>query len=120
MATIFVVDDEVMTVQMLTALLKLMGHETTGAHTARQALGMIEHVNPDVIMLDIMLPDVNGLQLCQELRTIPALASTPIFMISAIAPPRVTEAYEAGANGYISKPLTLNEIRSALSSVGIR
>ncbi|MFN8527718.1 MAG: response regulator [Anaerolineae bacterium] len=120
MANILIIDDEVMTVQMLAALLKVIGHETLSATSATEAMQVLSYNQPDVILLDIMLPDVNGLQLCYDLRSAPQTAETPIFMISATAPPLIDESYAAGANGYIAKPLTLKEIRSALATVGIK
>lgn len=119
MATILIIDDEVMTVQMLTALLKIIGHEAVGANTAMQALQTLHSVQPDAILLDIMLPDVNGLQLCRTLRAHARTERTPIFMISATAPPLIAEAHAVGATGYLVKPLTLNDIRSALANVGV-
>lgn len=119
MATILIIDDEVMTVQMLTALLKIIGHDSIGANTATQALSMLQSTTPDAILLDIMLPDVNGLQLCYELRANPRIMHTPILMISATAPPLIEEAKAAGASGYLVKPLTLNDIRAALATSGV-
>ncbi len=119
MATILIIDDEVMTVQMLTALLKIMGHEAVGATTAMQAVQTLGYLEPDAILLDIMLPDVNGLQVCRNLRANPRTERTPIFMISATAPPLIAEAQAVGASGYLVKPLTLNDIRAALATVGV-
>ncbi len=119
MAHILVVDDEYLTVQMLGTYLKLIGHQTAEAFSAQQAWERVAARIPDAILLDIMLPDVNGIQLCRELRANPPTAAIPILMISAQAPPLLKEAEEAGANGYLIKPLNMLGLRSALDKAGV-
>ena len=74
---------------------------------------------PDAILLDIMLPDVNGLDMCRQLRSNPATAKLPIIMISAHAPPMFREADEAGATAYLVKPINLQNLKTTLANIGI-
>jgi CheY-like chemotaxis protein len=120
MGKILVIDDEQLTLQMMRALLKVIGHDTIEAFSAQQALEIMQYCQPDAILLDIMLPDVNGIEFCRRLRAHEATAHTPIFMISATAPPLYREAENAGANGYLTKPMSLQAIKDALYGASVR
>ncbi|MCC6616293.1 MAG: response regulator [Anaerolineae bacterium] len=119
MATILIVDDEYMTVEMLATFLRLIGHDATEALTARQAWDQIELRTPDAILLDIMLPDQNGLEMCKELRQKPEFVDIPVIIISAAAPPQTAEAKEAGASEYLAKPISLAILKEKLKNVGV-
>jgi CheY-like chemotaxis protein len=119
MATILIVDDEYMTVEMLRTFLKIIGHASIEALTARQVWDRLSGETPDAILLDIMMPDVNGIELCRDLRANELTARTPILMISAHAPPMLEAARDAGANAYLIKPITLTTLKNALSEVGV-
>ncbi len=120
MAKILIVDDEHMTTEMLSTFLKIIGHESVDAYTSKQAWDKLIYEHPDAILLDIMLPDTNGLEMCRQLRSNPITANLPIIMISAYAPPLTKEADAAGANAYLVKPINLQSLKSALISVGIQ
>lgn len=119
MAKILIVDDEHLTTEMLSTFLRIIGHDAVEAFSCKQARDKLSYMHPDVILLDIMLPDMNGLELCRELRANPTTSSIPIIMISAHAPPMTREADTAGANGYLVKPINLSNLKSALATVGV-
>ena len=119
MAKILVVDDDPLTAEMLRAFLRIMGHEATEANDGNEARRRVTYDNPDAILLDYMLPDINGLDLCREFRADQATAHLPIIMISAYAPPLTEAAFEAGANDYLTKPINISGLRSALTKAGI-
>jgi CheY-like chemotaxis protein len=119
MALVLVVDDEPLTLELMSTFLRFIGHEAMEALTSRQALEQVRQQTPDAILLDIMLPDINGVELCRQLRADPATAGVPIIMISAIAPPQMRESMEAGANAYLTKPITLQTLKAALIEVGL-
>ncbi len=119
MAKILIVDDERLILEMLSAFVRIMGHEPVDAISSRQARERLAQIQPDVMLLDIMLPDTNGIDLCRELRQEAATAELPIIIISAHAPPKIREAEEAGATAYLSKPVNLQSLRAALSNIGI-
>lgn len=119
MAKILVVDDEQLTVEMLSTFLRLIGHEAIGALSARQTWDKLAYEEPDLVLLDIMLPDDNGLDICRKLRLNDATRTVPIIMISAHFPPMTAEATDAGANGYLMKPIKLDMLKSALLEAGI-
>lgn len=119
MATILVVDDELLTAEMLSTFLKLMGHKSVEAYSSKQAWDKLAYIEPDAILLDIMLPDTNGLETCKQLRQEAQWAELPIIMISAMAPPMSREADEAGASAYLVKPINLQKLKMTLESVGV-
>ncbi|MEZ4670272.1 MAG: response regulator [Anaerolineae bacterium] len=119
MAKILIVDDEHMTVEMLSTFLNLIGHEAVGALSGRQTWDKLAYEEPDLILLDIMLPDDNGLDICRKLRQNESTSHLPIIMISAHFPPMTEEATTAGATGYLAKPIKLDALKAALSAAGI-
>lgn len=119
MAKIMIVDDEHMTVEMLATFLRLIGHQSLTASSSKQVWAKLSQEIPDGVLLDIMLPDVNGLEICRQLRENASTADLPIIMVSAYAPPLTKEAFEAGANAYLSKPISLQTLKKALLDVGL-
>jgi DNA-binding response OmpR family regulator len=120
MAKILIVDDEHLTIEMLSTFLNLIGHHPIGALSGRQTWDKLAYEEPDAILLDIMLPDDNGLDICRKLRAATSTKNTPVIMISAHFPPMTKEATEAGANGYLAKPIKLDALKNALAGVGIK
>ena len=104
---------------MLSTFLNISGHEPIGALSVSQTWDKLAYEVPDAFLLDMMLPDGNGLDICRELRADPRWASAPILIISAHTPPMTSEATAAGADGYLVKPIKLDVLRSALRDIGI-
>ena len=119
MAKILIVDDEPLTVEMLSTFLNLSGHQPIGALSANQTWDKLAYEEPDGVLLDIMLPDGNGLEICKQLRADSRWQNLPIIIISAHAPPMIKEADEAGATGYLAKPINLNKLQEALREAKI-
>lgn len=119
MAKVLIVDDEPMTTDMLSAFLNLIGYESITAHSGRQTWEQLAYEEPDLVLLDIMLPDYNGLDICRLLRTNEPTRNLPIIMISAHHPAMESEATQAGANGYLMKPIKLDKLRAILVETGI-
>lgn len=119
MANILIVDDEYMTIEMLRTFLRIIGHSSMDALTGQQVRERLAVEQPDAILLDIMLPDISGIELCRELRANVSTADIPILMISAQAPPMIEAARGAGASAYLAKPITLTTLKNALAEAGI-
>lgn len=120
MAKVLIVDDEHMTVEMLSIFLSLIGHQAVGAYSGRQMWDKLAYEEPDVILLDIMMPDSNGLDLCRDLRQRDKTRDLPIIIISAMSPPMTKEATAVGATGYLPKPINLEQLKSALMQASVR
>jgi CheY-like chemotaxis protein len=119
MARILIVDDEHLTIEMLSTFLSASGHEPIGALSARQTWDKLAYLEPDAILLDIMLPDMNGLEICRDLRNNESTRNLPIIMISAADPPLIREAETVGATGYLQKPIKLNVLMQTLAKHGV-
>lgn len=77
------------------------------ASEGRQALELAHEHHPDLVLLDVMLPDVSGIEICRELKADPLMSSTSVVMLTAKAQHNdVGEAEEAGADGYFTKPFS--------------
>lgn len=86
-------------------------YELKMARTGKVALDVAVDFQPDIVLLDIMMPGMNGYEVCQQMRANPALRHTRIIMVSAKAmTSERIEGYQAGANVYIAKPFDENEL----------
>ena len=107
-ARVFVVDDEPAILTTIAPLLRSRGYEVSTAMSARAALQTVERINPDVIVLDLGLPDLDGIELCRLLRD---GRSTPIIVLSARgAESDKVAALDAGADDYVTKPFGAEEL----------
>ena len=113
---ILIVDDNRDTVEMLGALLSYSGYEIVGAGTAAEARARIDDERFDLIILDSWLPDVDGVDLCRELRS--HLPSLPIVFLSAAGlQADLDRAAEAGCNVYLTKPCDVDELTQVVEQL---
>jgi len=115
-ARILIVDDEPNIIATVAPLLRARGYEVLSAMTGRSALEAVELDKPDLIVLDLGLPDINGVEVCRQVRQ---TLSTPILVLSARgAEGDKVNALDAGADDYVTKPFGAEEllarIRAAL------
>ena len=108
MATVLVVDDDPELRDMLSFSLQLEGHTVATAVDGRDALAQLQRVRPTIILLDLMMPVMDGAEFCRHLRQDPRFASTPIVCLSA----KHSAATEATMLGIpcIAKPFEIDEI----------
>ena len=105
-ARLLIVDDEEMNRDMLSQRLELKGYAVTAADDGRQALALIERHAFDLVLLDVMMPDLNGLEVLRLLRQRYAPAELPVIMVTAKDQSEdVVEAFNLGANDYVTKPI---------------
>jgi len=110
-ATVLIVDDDPTLVEMLTFVLERAGFETRSAHDGARALAILHAEPVDLIVLDVMLPDMDGFEICQSVRALPDGADVPILMLSART--QITDrlsGFESGADDYVPKPADPKEI----------
>jgi two-component system, sensor histidine kinase ChiS len=103
-ATILVVDDEQPVVDLLTDMLEDEGHTVIPAYNGRTALEIVEHQAPDLVISDVMMPFVDGIQLCKRLREEHDARTLPIILMSAALPPDLSAC---GANAFLGKPFDI-------------
>lgn len=112
-----IVDDERDYGKAMQDALTAYGFEVHLAHSASEALHTMQRLTPDVILLDIMMPEVDGLTLLRLLRTDPRRSHIPVVVISArVAKEDSEEAIAAGANLFLEKPFTSQQLEQALSA----
>lgn len=113
--TILLVEDEASFVEALTIGLRREGFEVAVATDGAEALAMFDDVQPDLVLLDVMLPKVTGIDVCRELRT---RSNVPIIMVTAKASEIDTVVgLEVGADDYVTKPYRLRELVARIRAV---
>jgi two-component system alkaline phosphatase synthesis response regulator PhoP len=108
---IFIADDESGFVSTLRSRLEFEGFEVTTAPDGKSALDRIREDHPDLILLDIMMPAMNGYQVCRELKEDPETSPIPILMLTAKS--QESDKFwgkEAGADAYVTKPFDMDEL----------
>jgi CheY-like chemotaxis protein len=103
---VLVVDDDRVIQQLLEVNLELEGYEVVAtAADGKEALEKIAELKPDLVILDIMMPKMDGLEVCRRLRADPELAKIPVILLSARAQDMdIREGLEIGASAYLTKP----------------
>ncbi len=113
--TVLIVDDEMSNTQLFGMMLELEGYRPVAAFDARTALEALRGERPDVMIVDVMLPGISGLELCQKVRGELGMADLPIIVVSAKSQLADVQAgLQAGANYYLTKPVTKIELLSAV------
>ena len=113
---IYIVEDNEKNLELFIAVLGTLPNlEIFTSITGKEGLKLIQSKNPDVIILDIQLPDINGTDICRELRKLKKFKKTPIIAVSSFAMKGDKERIlEAGFSDYISKPLNIANFREKI------
>ena len=117
-STILIVDDEAVGRETLESLLIAEGYDLFFATNGPETLEKARDITPDLILLDIMMPGMNGFEVCRHLRADKILAEIPVIMVTALddRDSRI-EGIEAGADDFISKPYDRTELRARVKSI---
>ncbi len=114
-ATILVVDDEPHVVRLVKANLESSGYRVLTANEGEQALHMVESESPDLVVLDIMLPKMDGYEACRRIRE---FSPVPIIMLTArSAEVDLVHGFESGADDYLTKPFAVTELLMRVRAV---
>ncbi len=121
--TVLIVDDDSALVEVLTLRLKNQGFKTLAAASGSQGLSMARREQPDLIVLDLRLPDTDGFTVCQELADSPDTCAIPVIILSGMERPDIIRrSREAGCQYYVRKPYDPNAllilIRHAIDEAG--
>jgi DNA-binding response OmpR family regulator len=106
MAKILIADDAQDMVTVLASRFRALGHQVIEANDGIQALELAQREKPDLVLLDVMMPELNGFQVCRRMKSDPALAKVPVVLLTA----KDTDAdrfwgSEVGADAYLTKPV---------------
>lgn len=116
--TILVVDDELDAQKLLSLILARAGYQVLTASNGAEALAQAEHARPDLIILDVMMPAMDGYEVLRRLRAHPLLSSTPVIMLSAKSEVRDRVAgLRSGADDYVPKPADSAELVARVEAV---
>ncbi|MFN2645284.1 MAG: adenylate/guanylate cyclase domain-containing protein [Burkholderiales bacterium] len=117
-ARILVADDTPANVRMLETRLAREGYEVRVARDGEEALALARETRPDLILLDIMMPKVDGMEVCRRLKGDASLPFTPIIMVTALADTKdIVAGLEAGGDDYLTKPLDAHALSARVKSM---
>lgn len=115
---ILLVDDEPDILEFISYNLKKSGYEVFLAKTGREAVNIAVEINPHLILLDVMMPEMDGIETCEELRSFPQLKNTIIAFLTARSEDYSQIAgFEAGADDYIAKPIKPKVLQSRIKAL---
>jgi two-component system phosphate regulon response regulator PhoB len=108
---ILIVEDEKDLVDLMQFNLRQAGFETTSARDGEEALALMRHKTPDLVLLDLMLPGVPGTEVCRQLKSSPRTKNVPVIMVTARGEEvdRVV-GFELGADDFVTKPFSMREL----------
>ncbi len=116
--TVLIVDDEAAIREMIAVALQMAGYRCLEADNAQNAHAIVVDHQPDIILLDWMMPDVSGIELARRLKRETAYADIPIIMLTARSEEdNKIQGLEAGADDYITKPFSPRELIARLKAV---
>ena len=117
-AKVLVVDDTPMNVKMLADILSFRGYEVVTAGGGKEGLAKVESEKPDIVLLDVMMPDLDGYAVCRAIRANTETAILPVVMVTALDPAQErVKGLEAGADDFLSKPINQPELLARVRSL---
>jgi len=115
--TILAVDDQPANLRLLDAVLSPRGYRVVSASSGDQALELLPSAGADLVLLDIVMPGLDGYEVCRRIRSAPETAFLPVVMITASGNQEKTRAIEAGADDFVSKPFDQSELLARVASL---
>jgi class 3 adenylate cyclase len=115
--TILAVDDQPQNLRLLDAVLSPRGYQVVTATSGEQAMEKLNEAVPDLVLLDIVMPGIDGYEVCRRIRSNPATAFLPVVMITASGGQEKIFSIEAGADDFVSKPFNSDELLARVASL---
>jgi CheY-like chemotaxis protein len=113
---VLIVDDDDDTAQAMASLIAALGHNPIITYGPRGAVSSLNEALPEIVLLDLNLPGVDGLEVCRHIRRDPLTAEIPVVVVSADDDrARISAAYEAGANAYLVKPAMIEDVEETIA-----
>ena len=116
-ARVLVVDDQPPNIRLLEAILTPRGYDVRAASSGKEALAAIDEGDLDLVLLDIVMPGMDGYEVCREIRERPATAYLPVVMVTASGDEQKIKALEAGADDFVTKPIDTSELLARVASL---
>jgi len=116
--TVIVVEDEPDAAELFAEMMRVSGFRVLKTYSSTPAISMIARERPDVVILDIMMPDISGLEVLRFMQREAQLKDTPVIVVSARSTPSdIREGLEAGATIYLTKPVGYLDLKKAVDQV---
>jgi len=113
--TVMIIEDEEDAAELFAEMMRVSGYRVVKTSKSKPALEMMAADKPDVILLDIMMPEISGLDILRQMRRDPALAIIPVIVVTAKSMPAdIKNGMEAGASTYLTKPVGFLELKEAV------
>jgi len=113
--TVLIIEDEEDAAELFAEMMRVSGFRVLKTSSSTPALTMMTAEKPDLVILDIMMPEISGLDILRQMRREPELADIPVVVVSAKSMPAdIKNGMEAGASMYLSKPVGFLELREAV------
>ena len=117
-AHLFIAEDETAIVSLLKYNLEKEGHKISSSENGEEALKLIKDKNPDLILMDWMLPDLSGVEICKQLKKNKKYSDIPIIMLTAKGEEEdKLKAFDTGADDYVTKPFSQKELNARIKSL---
>ncbi len=116
--TVIVVEDEPDAAEMFAEMMRVSGFDVIKLYSSTPAIGTISAELPDIVILDVMMPDVSGLEVLRYMRREPKLKDIPVILVSAKSMPSdIKTGMDAGASHYLTKPVGFLELKNAVEEL---
>jgi len=113
--TVLIIEDEEDAAELFAEMMRVSGFRVLKTSSSTPALTLISTEKPDIVILDIMMPEVSGLDILRQMRRDPALARVPVVVVSAKSMPAdIRNGMEAGASTYLTKPVGFLDLKEAV------
>ena len=114
---ILIIDDSPSSLQMLAEILLRQGYEVHTVSSGREALREAEALRPDLILLDVVMPEMNGFEVCEALKKKETFQDTPVIFLSALNEAKeIIKGFEAGGVDYVTKPFQVKEVKARVEA----
>ena len=114
--TVMIIEDEEDAAELFAEMMRISGYHVVKTSKSAPAIEMMTTEKPDVILLDIMMPEISGLDILRQMRRDPALANIPVIVVTAKGMPAdIKNGMEAGASTYLTKPVGFLDLKEAVA-----
>ena len=113
--TVMIIEDEEDAAELFAEMMRVSGYRVVKTSKSAPAIEMMTAEKPDVVLLDIMMPEISGLDILRQMRRDPALANIPVVVVTAKGMPAdIKNGMEAGASTYLTKPVGFLDLKEAV------
>ena len=120
MARVLIVDDNELFRRVNAEFLKMDGHEILMARDGQETLDIVRTEQPDILLLDIMMPGMDGYEVCRQIKADPAAQDTLVVMLTAVSESERFRSFQAGADEHVTKPITSRRLRELVRDLEAR